>query len=260
MKEITFGQRLVMIRKQFGINMTEMSDKLGTVKSNLSRYERDLNKPTIGFIESLLKTYRINLNWLFGEDQNMILPKPSDEKLKKDEKTNKKEACADDKKFFELPTIDFTSFGIPIFKDFVESSAAQHTLPISGSISAGDPQEITLTGYDYVPLPIYKSSRDLDEYIVFKVNGLSMAPEILHEDIVFINKNENWIELNNKIVAVRIHGEMTLKKLAIDNAKREIIFKPLNKKFSDIVINYELMKAISLVGELKAITRIYKKK
>ncbi|MCL2064548.1 MAG: helix-turn-helix domain-containing protein [Candidatus Cloacimonetes bacterium] len=260
MDELTFGQRLIKIRKHFGITMTVMSEKLKTVKSNVSRYERDLNKPTISFLESLIKVYRINLNWLFGASEEMFLPAEIEAEIsEKDKKAISPFIAVEDNRF-EIQEVEYTSFGIPIFGDFIDESAKQHLLQISGPISAGEPQEIVNQGYDSIPLPIYKSSRDLDEYLVFRVNGLSMEPEIHHEDIVFIYKNDNWIELNNKIVAVRIHGEMTLKKLAIDNIKREIVFKPINKKYADIIISFELMKAISLIGELKAITRVYKKK
>ena len=254
MNKFTFGQRLIILRKHFGITISEMSENLGAVKSNISRYERDMVKPTICFLESLVKVYRVNLNWLFGENQNMLLTDGV-----KSKKMTKNEIPKSKHNVIEISSIDYTTFGIPVFYDLIIQAAEMRLLPVSGSISAGEPMEITLTDFDYVPLPTYKSSKDLDEHIAFRVNGLSMAPEIHHEDIVFIYKNENWIELNNKIVAVRIHGEVTLKKLSIDNRKREIALIALNKMFEDINIGFEMMESTTLVGELKAIIRINKK-
>ena len=113
-------------------------------------------------------------------------------------------------------------------------------------------------GYDFVPFPFYKTQKDLSEYLVFRVNGLSMAPDIHHEDIVFIYKNSNWAELNDRIVAVRLQGDMTLKKLSMNDQKKEIVFKALNKDYEDILVSYSEMDSTYLVGELKAIRRIYR--
>jgi len=257
MKRISFGQRLIMIRQHFGINLSTFADSLKIVKSNLSRYERNLNKPTISFLSALTKTYNINLNWLFGVEKNMFLLDKALAQTNLMSNNKKSDVNKADIKVIDLNSIDYTASGIPIFKDSISKRAEKYLLPISGAISAGEPLEIQQTANDFSPLPIYKSKKNLDEYVVFRVNGLSMAPEINHEDLVFIYKNDNWIELNNKIVAVRIQGETTLKKLAINNNSKEIIFKALNKDYSDINISYEMMDATTLIGELKAIRRVY---
>ena len=257
MKKSTFGQKLTIIRKHFGINKTRMAEDLKTAKSNISRYERDLNKPTIDFIRSLLKVYNINLNWLFGENQEMLLSADNAVSVIND---NEKKANKQTNKYLEFQSVGYTSFGVPIFDNLDENAQDKYSLPIVGAISAGEPIEVLHTSdNDFIPLPFYKTSKDLNNYLVFRVNGLSMHPDIHHEDIVFIYKNQNWIELNNKIVAVRIDGEMTLKKLSINNERKEIIFKALNKNFSDIVLNYEMMNNTSLVGELRAIRRVFNK-
>ena len=87
-----------------------------------------------------------------------------------------------------------------------------------------------------------------------------MKPEIEHEDIVFIYKNTDWYSLNGKIVAVMIEGAMTLKKLHINESKKEITFKALNKNYDDINISFEMMESTYLIGELKAIRRVYNTK
>ena len=261
MKKLSFGERITLIRKKYNISMTEMANTLGVVKSNISRYERGLNKPTIQFIGLLLKHYRVNLNWLFGENEEMILTENVKHSLTQLPKNSFLYEVTQKNKIMDMPAITYTSLGIPVFSQIAEEvDTEHHLLPVSGSISAGDPVEIKKAeSYEFVPFPFYKSSKDLDDYLVFKVNGLSMAPEINHEDIVFIKKNNNWIELNNKIVAVMIQGDMTLKKLHLDNINQEIIFKPLNRNFDDIKVSFEMMDSTFLVGELKAIRRVFNK-
>jgi len=241
-KDLTFGDRIVLVRHHYGISISQMSDTIGVVKSNISRYERNLVQPTNSFFEKLIKYYRVNLNWLFGENQEMILP------TKVRLKVNKKTTEA-------LTPVSYTSFGIPIFGNVLENESFH--MPISGAISAGEPLEVRSDGSQSIPFPLEKTAKDPDNYLVFRVNGLSMAPEIAHEDIVFIKRNNNWLELKNKIVAVMIRGEMTLKKLLFNESSREVVLKALNKDFDDIVIGYEMMEGVFLVGELKAIRRIH---
>ena len=241
-KDLTFGDRIVLIRHHYDITISEMSDTIGVVKSNISRYERNLVEPTNTFFEKLLKHYRVNLNWLFGEKEEMILPT----------KARLKVAV---QPVEDLSPVSYTSFGIPIFGDVLESES--NFMPISGAISAGEPLEVRYDGSQSIPFPLEKTTKDSDNYLVFRVNGLSMAPEIAHEDIVFIKRNNNWLEQKNKIVAVMIRGELTLKKLFFNESSREVVLKALNTDFEDIVISYEMMEGTFLVGELKAIRRIY---
>lgn len=259
MKKQSFGQKLRLLRKELKINITQMSDTLGMVKSNISRYERDLNKPTVNFLELLLKHYRVNLNWMFGESTEMFLPEKQELKLAKLD--NNEILTINDKpeKVREFPAVQYTSFGVPVFFEDTNDSST-HLLPVYGEISAGEPLEIKeQEPYNFVPFPMYKSGTNLEEYLVFKVNGLSMYPEINHQDLVFIKKNNNWFELNGKIVAVNIQGDMTLKRMILNNDNRSIVFKSLNRNFSDINISFEQMDSTFLIGHLIAIRRITSK-
>jgi len=247
-EKYSFGDKLVLIRKYFGISITDLSDNTGIVKSNISRYERDLVEPGLHFLSVLKKKYPINMNWFFDDKEEMIIGKRSKRKYTKKRREVTRVA---------LEPITYTSFGIPIFGEILANE--EYLLPVSGAISAGEPLEIKeVESTEFVPFPI-SSSDDLEQYLVFKVNGLSMAPEIAHQDIVFVKRNTNWLDLNNRIVAVMIRGEMTLKKMIIDKKNNDVVFKPLNRDFDDLVISFEMMDGVFLVGELKAIRRIYKK-
>ncbi|MCL1827480.1 MAG: helix-turn-helix domain-containing protein [Candidatus Cloacimonetes bacterium] len=241
----TFGQRLRLVRSHYKITITDMSKTLKVVKSNISRYERDLNQPTVGFLGLLLKHYRVNLNWLFGEKQDMILPA-------KRRETKNAEMTAN----VLNGLVEYTSFRVPVFAG-EQVEEGDHTMEVIGAISAGEPLEMREENYEFVPFPFYKTYKDLHNFLVFKVNGLSMAPDIHHEDIVFIHRNTSWMDLNGKIVAVNIHGDMTLKKLSINKNTTEVSFQALNRDYQDIVFDFSDMDNVSLVGELKGIRRIY---
>jgi len=259
MKPTSFGEKLRLVRNHYGITITEMSEKINVVKSNISRYERDLNKPTVPFVELLLKHYRVNLNWLFGENEAMFLSgaEKNSQVIHNHESVTK---VLNNRQHHDYSVIEFTTFGIPIYNAApLDTEQTANRFPIVGAISAGIPLEITPTDeFGLVSYPLFKSKSDLDKYLVFKINGLSMAPEIKHEDIVFVYKNNNWMELKNKVVAVRISGEMTLKKLVIDEQKRRITLVALNKEFQDLVLNEADLERTILIGELKLIRRIYK--
>jgi SOS-response transcriptional repressor LexA len=246
MENKTFGMRLKAIRLYYNLSISQMAMTMKVVKSNISRYERDRVKPTIVFLERLIKIYRVNLNWLFGESEQMLI----DFKMKN--KLNKKIT-----EVVDNSPISYLSMGIPVYDKIMLNK--ENTIQISGAISAGEPLEIIQSdNYEYVPFPFDYDLKSLENYLVFRVNGLSMAPEIAHNDIVYIKRNTDWLLLNKKIVAVMIRGEVTLKKMSINEVKKEVVFKPLNKDYSNISISsisFDMMDNTFLIGELIAIKK-----
>jgi SOS-response transcriptional repressor LexA len=257
----SFGEKLIAIRKELGLNLSEASEKLELVKSNLSRYERNMINPSVGFIEKLFYIFHVNINWLIGGVGNMFLSKEEIESISIEEvlTTEAIRMMNKQKTVSDLPDFFYTSFGIPVFtKD--PGGEMMDLVPVVGEISAGEPLEIrNEEPLDFVPFPYFKQNTNLDDYLIFRVNGLSMKPEIDHKDIIFIKKNNNWFELDGRVVACVISGELTLKKLHIENASQEIHLIPLNKEFRTIKIGMEDLSYIFLLGELKAIRRVINK-
>lgn len=258
--KISIGDKLVMIRKSLGLNMTETAEKLDVVKSNLSRYERNIVSPTIYFIEKLILILHVNINWLTGGVGEMFLSEEEIEQLQIAQEMSMEEAKAliNSVKCIDMPQYHYSSFGVPVYTDNDNDSMFE-LLPVVGEISAGEPIAIVNNEpLDFVPFPYYRPNLRLDDFFVFRVNGLSMKPEIEHQDIVFIQKTTEWEKVNNRIVAVIISGELTIKKLELKPELNEIHLIPINKNFDVLKVPMDEVRQVSLLGELKAIRRVKK--
>lgn len=66
----SFGKRLKEIRKKRGIILAKMADDLNTTEATLSRYENDINRPKINFLEEIADYLNISLDYLIkGESK-----------------------------------------------------------------------------------------------------------------------------------------------------------------------------------------------
>ncbi|MCD4651517.1 MAG: helix-turn-helix domain-containing protein [Candidatus Cloacimonetes bacterium] len=217
MDDVMMGQRIARVRKELGKTMATLSDELDIEKSSLSRYERNLNKPSADFLRGLLRSYSVNANWLLDGQQEMFIR--SDDEV--------------------AP--------VQVFE-----------MPIAGEIAAGPAVAVEQYPVGTIQAPAPMVENNPDKFFVFRVNGRSMQPEIGHQDMVFIRRNDNWRQMNSKIVAVRIEGEITLKRLQLDDDKGLIILQPFNPEYKTIVVNPEDLSDISMIGELKTIIRKYR--
>lgn len=120
-------------------------------------------------------------------------------------------------------------------------------LPIEGEISAGEPIAV----FNQEPLAYINVSRILDKNKIhcFRVNGRSMEPLIQHNDIVILKKTESWDCCEQKVCAVRINGELTLKVLYVNHDRNVYVLMPVNNEFKPIIIEPETTD-IKLVGTL----------
>jgi SOS-response transcriptional repressor LexA len=144
----------------------------------------------------------------------------------------------------------FTGNG-PMFFNNPDKNLTNQSLnlmKIQGEISAGKPIE-SLNAFDgLIPVPD-QILRSPDKYNILKINGMSMEPEIHHNDVAIISISSDWSEMEGKIGAVMISGEITLKKIS-SNGKFLI---PFNHNFDIIDIQNE--PDINLIGYLSYIIR-----
>ena len=101
----TFSQRLIYLRKTMNYTQQFVSDNTSVSQSNYNKYEKGRFKPSLSFIEKIVKLYNIDANWLIkgigdipfseegtnnsGPDQNSIIARI--EKLEKEVEATKKE-------------------------------------------------------------------------------------------------------------------------------------------------------------------------
>lgn len=74
MKSITFGKRLVEVRKEKGISQDALAKKIGVHGAVIGRYERDEVKPSIEIATQLAEALEVSLDYLVGQT-NLLLDK-----------------------------------------------------------------------------------------------------------------------------------------------------------------------------------------
>ncbi|MBP7116769.1 MAG: S24 family peptidase, partial [Candidatus Cloacimonetes bacterium] len=97
-----------------------------------------------------------------------------------------------------------------------------------------------------------------DSYIAFRVNGASMEPQILHDDIVLIRKQSDWRNTDGKICAVRYEGGITLKRIQDDPQQMRVILQPLNKDFRVLIIDEFQTGGLEMIGPIALQLRVHK--
>ena len=65
---LKFNQKLTVLRKEKGMNMTEFAKLLGTSKQVIARYERGENTPKITTVDKYAKILGVSLQYLINED------------------------------------------------------------------------------------------------------------------------------------------------------------------------------------------------
>ena len=63
---MSFGKRLIEVRKKKGLSQEELAEKLGTKGPAIGRYEREVAKPTIEVASKLAEILEVSLDYLVG--------------------------------------------------------------------------------------------------------------------------------------------------------------------------------------------------
>ena len=78
---MTFGERIVLIRKQLNWSQAELAKKIGTSAPIVGRYEREEIKPSIDVAAKLADALGVTLDYLLGKSDNMVLDKKNLKRL-----------------------------------------------------------------------------------------------------------------------------------------------------------------------------------
>lgn len=71
---MSFGEKLVELRKRRGLSQTELGKKVGVHKNVLGKYERDEVKPSIEIATTIAKELDVSLDYLVGNTDMNIAP------------------------------------------------------------------------------------------------------------------------------------------------------------------------------------------
>ena len=133
-------------------------------------------------------------------------------------------------------------------KQYINNSIS---IPLLGSIAAGDPIEAIENANEFISVPTTFVS-PYNQYFGLKVKGLSMIDRGICDGDIAIIKKTNSV-LNGKIAAVLTNdNEITLKTINIKDNKIHLI--PANKSYNENVLN---VSDVQIQGALKGIIRKY---
>jgi SOS-response transcriptional repressor LexA len=222
--------------------------KYGISRASLSRYKLNERYPDPEFLEALSRD-KINIHWLFTGNGSMYAKDEFQELIQsKQAPTN--------------PTNPNPTIISPIMlhipdKDFNPTQSI--TFPIVGEIAAGPPMEIKdeWSQMGQIQLPVSFLPGNPKQYTVFQVNGRSMEPVILHQDIVVIKSNQSWEDADEKIAVVRTDDGLTIKKVQIDHHRQQIILQPFNIDYPVLVLDSDWNYGAFLIGTIALQLRFF---
>jgi len=236
------GQRLAMLMKSMKLKNYQFAKKYGISAASLSRYKAGERYPDPELLLKLSES-EVNVNWLLTGKGTTRIVKDFDGWMK--ERLEEKLKVVDSKTgLIQAPTIDYTR---------------TVNLTIIGDISAG-PREDIIDCRDLgenLELPRSLLPGQTDKYMAFRVNGHSMEPNILHEDIVVIKQEIDWEIANEKVCAIRADDGVTLKKVELDPTNRRIILQPFNLDYKVQIIDSDQGLEAFLIGVLSLQLRLF---
>ena len=236
------GQRLAMLMKSMKLKNYQFAKKYGISAASLSRYKAGERYPDPELLLKLSES-EVNVNWLLTGKGTTRIVQDFDGWMK--ERLEEKLKVVDSKTgLIQAPTIDYTR---------------TVNLTIIGDISAG-PREDIIDCRDLgenIELPRSLLPGHTDKYMAFRVNGHSMEPNILHEDIVVIKQELDWEIANERVCAIRADDGVTLKKVELDPTNRRIILQPFNLDYKVQIIDSDQGLEAFLIGVLSLQLRLF---
>lgn len=83
---MTFGERIIQIRKQLKWSQDDLAKQIGTSAPIIGRYEREEIKPSIDVAAKIADSLGVTLDYLLGKSDKMVLDKKNLQRLEDIEK------------------------------------------------------------------------------------------------------------------------------------------------------------------------------
>lgn len=90
----------------------------------------------------------------------------------------------------------------------------------------------------------------LDNHIVFRVNGQNMELQIMNNDIVVIQKKDDWSNTDGAVCAVRVNDGIIPKRIQFDHQLQQVLLHPFNAEYRVQVIDSLQGDDLSLIATM----------
>jgi phage repressor protein C with HTH and peptisase S24 domain len=201
------------------LSKKKFAEQLGLSQGNVSDwFNRPGYRPSIDALKRISDTYNVNLNWLITGKGDMY---------------NSTHAL-------ELPP------GTGVL-----------TIPVYADIAAG----IGIEAEDLEPTESISLPRELildipGPYYCFKVNGVSMEPELHTGDYAIISGWQFGVDYNGSLCAFRSVDGLLIKRLVYDNRCKRCLLVPVNPTHP--IFEYDDSSPdLHMIGRLVAVIRKY---
>ncbi len=65
-QKVRFGERLRLLREESNLTVEQLSEKLGTVKQTISKYENGQREPKYETLLKIAEIFNVSIDYLFG--------------------------------------------------------------------------------------------------------------------------------------------------------------------------------------------------
>ncbi|MDD2229602.1 MAG: S24 family peptidase [Candidatus Cloacimonetes bacterium] len=235
MAATTVGDRLKMLVRSLNKTHATFAKENGISLNSMSRYINNKRSPDPEFLTKLTQL-KVNLNWLLSGEGGMYVSAPWDVKPESNPKRKVEVVSAKGK-----------------LSDSADGTYSRTILlPILAEISAGMPAKVAENFEldNFVELPRIYLKDKIDNYMVFRVNGHSMEPQIMNNDIVVIQRKDDWINTDGAVCAVRVNDGITLKRIQFDHQRQQVLLHPFNAEYRVQVVDSMQGDDLSLIGTM----------
>lgn len=236
------GERLRALRKNLKLSQVELGEKIRVKASAISQMETGRINPSVETMLNLSKLYGVNLHWLITGKGSMY------------------DVVGDAEGSTERKLQKIRSFLSEELTSLVrareeDADRTAYEMRVVGEIPAGLPAESVDTSMDILTVRRSMIHGVVDDFIALRVNGHSMEPMVMHNDVVIIRKSQDWLKLTGHVCALRIDGAITLKRLTFDKRSKMIVLVSVNEEYQPILIDPAVHQDITLIGGLHFLYR-----
>jgi len=211
------NERLKELRQIGNLSQEEMAKILEITLQTYNRYEKGHRIPDAEILNRLVQSFGVNLNWLITGEGEMFIHKdtsPPQENAKEVLSLSNSEYIGED--YILIPMVD-------------------------GAISAGN----GLAPIEYSEIEIKLAFRkdwlqrkgDYRKMSLIRVEGDSMEPTLFSGDIVLVDGNKSYVDLNGGIYAIYVNDAIMIKRIQLLFNEKKLKIISDNSKYEPIVVS-----------------------
>lgn len=226
---MTIGSKLKQLRHYLNFSQGEFAEVLGLAPRAYWNYENDKREIPASNLVKIAQTYKLNLNWLFGDADDMVLNNNNIYKIASNIK-----------------------------------SSDCYALPVRGNVEASMGYGITV--YDETQTATYSISKKLAYDLsisptaseVIFARGDSMEPTIFGGDSVLVDQSKTTIH-DGVIYCIRLDGEPLIKRLQrLAPNKIGVVSDNPKYKMREVILDENNIDNFNIIGEVRWWGRIAK--